>query len=74
MKKIILGQMLIDGTGKAPLPRPAIVVEDGRIRSEFARARRRRRDDGEKLRTTLGRGRALIDAFTDEGDIILKTY
>lgn len=33
MKKIILGRMLIDGTGKKPLPRPAVVVEDGRIRS-----------------------------------------
>ncbi|HID11890.1 MAG TPA: amidohydrolase family protein [Candidatus Latescibacteria bacterium] len=32
MEKIFLGELLVDGTGRDPLPKPAVIVRDGRIR------------------------------------------
>ena len=30
-EKVFLGELLVDGTGREPVPKPALVVKDGRI-------------------------------------------
>jgi len=46
-------------------------TEDGAIRDDF-RLSVEEHDDGERVTAVLGRGSARVQAFTDEGDIILR--